>query len=49
MKSKVLNQINKKQPKLKNHPDKVGLDIYKLCQKLWPMTRSVTVDGLRKH
>lgn len=48
MKLKKLMQINKKQRKLKNHPDKVGSDIYKLCKKLWPITRSITGDGVRE-
>jgi aminopeptidase-like protein len=37
-----------KQSKLKNHPVEVGLDIFNLGQKLWPITRSITGDGVRE-
>ena len=41
--------MNKKiDTKLKNNTDKVGIDIYKLCERLWPLTRSITGNGLRE-
>ena len=27
---------------------KHGADIYKLCKKLWPITRSITGNGIRE-
>lgn len=40
--------MNENDTKLKNNTDKVGIDIYKLCERLWPLTRSITGNGLRE-
>ena len=37
-----------KQAQSKESVNKVGSDIYNLCQKLWPITRSITGNGVRE-